>query len=181
MTKNLHLVIWFQVFLSHNYHLYAIIWFEVSISHTNNFQTDLFHPYMRPNRYYHSRSVDLGVMATKGYSTFPIALELEYFYQMQFSIILQSLFSAEILSLCKGCRWHILSFFWEGGELIGKTDYQIQMTCSKINRYSFMKLQMICIKNVHFFSIGYFTNTRIIKLINYCPKCVLVFYWGWKW
>ena len=38
-------------------------------SNSNNFQTDIFDPVMRPNRYYHSQSVNLGVMMIKRYHT----------------------------------------------------------------------------------------------------------------
>ena len=41
----------------------------------------------QPNRYYPSWSVDLGVIAMKGDSTFPIASELEPHHQMQFNVI----------------------------------------------------------------------------------------------
>ena len=40
-----------------------------------------------PNRYCHSESVDLGVMAMKKYSPFPKVLGLESHHQMQFSVI----------------------------------------------------------------------------------------------
>ena len=40
-------------------------------------------------------NVDLGMMATKGYSIFPISLELEPHYQMQFCVIPRTLIRIE--------------------------------------------------------------------------------------
>ena len=40
-----------------------------------------------PDRYYNSRSVDLGVMAMKGYFTLPRFSELEPRHRMQFSVV----------------------------------------------------------------------------------------------
>ena len=50
-----------------------------------------------PNSYYHSGSVDLGVMAMNGYSTVPEAPELEPYHWKQFSVIPRHTFILMIL------------------------------------------------------------------------------------
>ena len=59
-----------------------------------------------PNRFYHSESVDLGVMAIKGYTRSP---ELELHHQMQFSVILMTTLLERVLTLCRVYSQRILS------------------------------------------------------------------------
>ena len=68
--------------------LHTVIWFHVFLSNTNDFQTDLFDPYMGPMQVLTRRvRVDPGLMAMKEYSILPKSLELKPHHQMQISVI----------------------------------------------------------------------------------------------
>ena len=53
----------------------------------NNFSNVYLTHRSNPNRYYNFKSVNLGVIAMKGYPTLLRSLELEPQHQMQFSVI----------------------------------------------------------------------------------------------
>ena len=66
--------------------LYTFICFQVFLFNTNNFKQIYLTSRGDSNRYYHSRSVELWVMAIKGYSTLGRSPELDPPHQMQFCI-----------------------------------------------------------------------------------------------
>ena len=76
-----------------------------SYLNTNNFQTNLFDPYMGHWQVLQLQvKVDLGVMAMKWYSTLNRPLELELYHQMQFTVIPRIPLFGRILPLCMGTQ-----------------------------------------------------------------------------